>query len=353
MVVALVAVTVLQHVTTDVYSLTPGVAQPVAPLITVSGLATDPPRDNILLTDVYLTPLSAWQWLTSHLQSHVQYVTSGQLVEPGIPTSELNAQGYLERYDSKEAAEVSALRALGWTIPSTPDGAVVVGVVASSPAHSAGVHVADRVVALNGRAVTTACSLVRAMEPVRPGNTVSLALARARVSASGSITWRATRVVRLRVTRSPPNGGQVGCGGLHADRAWLGVEIEDGVHYSLPGRITINTADIGGPSAGLAMALTLVELLSSGSITGRTVVAATGTISPSGLVGDVGGVAEKTIAVERAGATLFLVPPVEVATARAAASPGLTVMGVSSLAQALLDLRERGGAPPTPLTRPR
>jgi Lon-like protease len=345
-------VTVLEHVGTGVYSLTPGDAQPVAPLIKVSGIRSDAPRDNILLTDVYLTPLSVWQWLTSHLHSNVQYVTSGQLVNPGIPTSELDAQGYLEMYDSKQAAEVSALRALGWTVPATPDGAVVIGVTAPSPAHSAGVAVADRVVALDGRAVTSGCSLVRAMAPVRAGDAVALTVAPAHIGSHGAIRWGATRRLTIDATRPPSSLGASGCPGARADRAWLGLEIEDGVHYALPGRITIDTADIGGPSAGLAMALTLVERLSSGSLTGGAVIAATGTISPTGAVGDVGGVAEKTIAVERAGARVFFVPPVEVPVARAAASPGLTVVGVSTLAQALGDLERLGGVAPTPLTSP-
>jgi Lon-like protease len=349
----LLAVTVLQHVGTDVYSLTPGVAQPVAPLIKVSGIKADAPRDNILLTDVYLTPLSAWQWLTSHLQSHVEYVTSDQLVDPGIPSSELNAQGYLEMYYSKQAAEVAALRALGWTIPATPDGAVVAGVIAPSPARAAGVKVADRIVAVDGRAVTSICTLFAAMDPVRPGDEVRVTLAPARITGAGAISWSTARVVTVRAGRLPGADTGEGCAGQGPLRAWLGVEPEDGVAFATPGRITINTSDIGGPSAGLAMALTLVERLSAGSLTGPGVVAATGTISPTGAVGDVGGVAEKTIAVERAGARVFFVPPVEVPVARAAASPGLTVIGVSSLAQALRDLERLGGRAPTPLTRPR
>jgi PDZ domain-containing protein len=72
-----------------------------------------------------------------------------------------------------------------------------------------------------------------------------------------------------------------------------------------------------------------------------------------GNVGDVGGVAEKTVAVQRAGAKYFFVPQVEVATAKAAAQPGLTIIGVTTLVQALRDLRALGGAVPHPLTPPR
>jgi PDZ domain-containing protein len=98
--------------------------------------------------------------------------------------------------------------------------------------------------------------------------------------------------------------------------------------------------------------LTIIDKLSHGSLTGHRVIAATGTIAPDGQVGDVGGVAEKTVAVQRAGATIFFVPDVEVSTARSAAGPGLRIVGVSSLHQVLTDLHRLGGASPVPLTKP-
>ena len=78
-------------------------------------------------------------------------------------------------------------------------------------------------------------------------------------------------------------------------------------------------------------------------------MAATGTISPTGQVGDVGGVREKTVAVEKAGATVFLVPPDEYATAKAKDVPSLHVYKVASLDDALSVLRHLGGrVPPAP-----
>jgi Lon-like protease len=80
------------------------------------------------------------------------------------------------------------------------------------------------------------------------------------------------------------------------------------------------------------------------------VVAATGTMDQNGNIGDVGGVAEKTVAVEREGATVFFVPSVEYKTAEAKATPQLRVYGVSTLDQVLRDLeRLGGGAPGHPL----
>jgi PDZ domain-containing protein len=112
-------------------------------------------------------------------------------------------------------------------------------------------------------------------------------------------------------------------------------------------KVTVHTADIGGPSAGLSMTLGIIDKLSGGDLTGKRIVAATGTIDPSGAVGDVGGVAEKTIAVERAGATVFLVPPEELKAAESKATPQLHVYAVSSLDEALRILKRLGGTLPT------
>ena len=72
--------------------------------------------------------------------------------------------------------------------------------------------------------------------------------------------------------------------------------------------VSIDSAGIIGPSAGLAFTLGLLEKLDPADLTGGKRIAATGTMAINGAVGDVGGVAQKTVAVRDAGAVLFLVP---------------------------------------------
>jgi PDZ domain-containing protein len=335
------------------YALTPGDATPVAPLVTIHGLPTDHQHDTIYLTDVYLTQLTAWQWLTMHFQSHVQFVPGAELVDPGVPADELNAQGYLEMNDSKQAASVAAFRSLGWTVPATASGAVITAVVAPSPARTAGLKVADEVVGVNGASVDSMCSLIGAVHDVAPKTVLHLQVKAASISASGDITWRAPHSV-LVTTEAPPSGtSSLACPRVKGpSKSFIGVELEDGVTYQLPATVSIDTANIGGPSAGLAMTLTLIDQLSHGTLTGHHVIAATGTMDPSGDVGDVGGVAEKTVAVANAGAKYFFVPEVEVSAARSAHEPELKIIGVTSLDQVLRDLRAIGGVTPTPITTP-
>jgi PDZ domain-containing protein len=141
-----------------------------------------------------------------------------------------------------------------------------------------------------------------------------------------------------------------GCGKPTKPTAYLGIDPQTQQDWHFPVRVTVHTQDIGGPSAGLAMSLGIIDKLSSGRLTGNRIIAATGTIDQYGNVGDVGGVAEKTVAVERAGATVFFVPSVELKTAESKATPQLHVYAVSNLNQVLRILKQLGGhVPTTPL----
>jgi PDZ domain-containing protein len=111
--------------------------------------------------------------------------------------------------------------------------------------------------------------------------------------------------------------------------------------------VSIDVVDIGGPSAGLAMTLGVIDTLSGGQLTGGRKVAATGTMDAQGDVGDVGGVPQKTVAVENAGASIFLVPPPEYKNAMSKDRKGLKIYAVSTLDQALQVLAANGGHVPT------
>lgn len=117
--------------------------------------------------------------------------------------------------------------------------------------------------------------------------------------------------------------------------------------YTLPFDINIEVGDIGGPSAGLALTLAILDILSDGDLTGGHAVAATGTIELDGTVGDVGGVAQKALTVRRAGAQVFFVPSDQLKEAQSEAGR-MKIYPVKTLQQALNDLAAIGGHVPAP-----
>ena len=78
--------------------------------------------------------------------------------------------------------------------------------------------------------------------------------------------------------------------------------------YDFPFHVSINSDDIGGPSAGLAWTLGIINTLAGGHLTGGRIVAATGTIRPDGTSATWAACQQKTVAVEQAGAIVFFVP---------------------------------------------
>jgi PDZ domain-containing protein len=115
------------------------------------------------------------------------------------------------------------------------------------------------------------------------------------------------------------------------------------VEYEFPFEVEIDTGDVGGPSAGLAFTLALIDDLTPGDLTGGSAVAVTGTISGDGTVGPVGGTGQKAAAVRSAGFDLFLVPTADYDDAVAHAGGDLSVVSVDSIDEALAALGEHGG----------
>ncbi|MFD3313764.1 S16 family serine protease [Streptomyces sp. NPDC058694] len=118
-------------------------------------------------------------------------------------------------------------------------------------------------------------------------------------------------------------------------------------------KVSLKLADVGGPSAGLLFSLGIVDKLdgdgSGGDLTGGRTIAGTGTIDADGKVGAVGGVALKTQAARRDGATVFLVPKAECSDAKTDLPKGLRLIPVTTLKGAITALvaleKDQGGVP--------
>jgi len=147
------------------------------------------------------------------------------------------------------------------------------------------------------------------------------------------------RVVEVALMESPSEPGRV----------IIGFNPRDTRTVQLPVEIDIDTDSIGGPSAGLAFTLALIDALTPGELSPPGGVAVTGTMSGDGEVGPIGALVQKAVAVRRSGAELFLVPSAQsvndLAAARSAAGPGVEIVPVATLEEAVAALAARGGTP--------
>ncbi len=111
----------------------------------------------------------------------------------------------------------------------------------------------------------------------------------------------------------------------------------------LPFDVGFTTEDVGGPSAGLAFTLTVLDVLTEGDLTGGANVVVTGTIDRVGNVGRVGGLHQKSFAALDDDAEVFIVPEGNFEEARAAVDQDLRIEAVSTLEEALEIIAEFGG----------
>jgi Lon-like protease len=329
-----VAIAIASRVNLNYYAIQPGMAQSVQQFITVPADRSHPVHHPVLLTDVLESRVTALSYLFFKLQSDTDLYQVSQIVGP-LPPSQLIAEGNLEMSQAEAAAKTAALTRLGYHVTASAAGAVIFGTFAGTPAAST-LQVGDVITAVDGTPVTSAKDLTQVLDHYHSGQAITMSV---RLGGNGPprpvpVTLRATRV-------------DLGFGQYATLN--LGIEPEDQVDYRYPIPVNINVTNIGGPSAGLAMTLGVMDALTDGSITGGHRVAATGTIAADGDVGAVGGVPQKTVAVENAGASIFLVPKGDQNYQQALSKdrPGLKVYAVTTLNQALDVLAAHGGHIPS------
>jgi Lon-like protease len=130
------------------------------------------------------------------------------------------------------------------------------------------------------------------------------------------------------------------------DYGFLGIGVRDAPWA--PFSIDFNLANVGGPSAGLMFSLAVVDKLTTGDLNDGKFVAGTGTITPDGEVGSIGGITHKMMAARDAGATIFLVPADNCDEAKSDPQDGLELVRVENLTGAVDALKtlSAGGEPP-------
>jgi PDZ domain-containing protein len=148
---------------------------------------------------------------------------------------------------------------------------------------------ADTILEVDGMPITTIEDLTAALDGAEPGDVVEMMIDRAR---EGTLT------VEVELSSDPTD----------PDRTIVGFVPFDTRTVDLPFDVSIDTAAVGGPSAGAAFTLALIDELTAGDLTGGRDIAVTGTIRLDGSIGPIGGLEQKVSAVHQHGVQVFLIP---------------------------------------------
>lgn len=323
-------------------TIAPGEALSLPPRITVNGAQSYPDgRGDIRLLFVReANHVNFWQYLRARLDSDIDLARDADVNPGNLTGAQLNAQGLEQMAQAKIAATVVAMQAAGYKVKPAP-GLRVNDLSPGMPAIDA-LQWGDVIFTADGKKLDDATQLSAAIDKHKVGDTVSLDVER-----GGK---RMTIPVKVAEFPQPP-------GSTTPPRKGIGVELVP--RYTFPFSVNVDTTGIGGPSAGLAMALAITDSLTPGDLTGGTRVAVTGTIDPAGNVGEIGGIEQKAVAARAAGVKLFLVPQcstddpksaleqcrADLDRARKRVGSKVQVVPVATFEQALQALQKAGGTP--------
>jgi Lon-like protease len=314
--VLLLVAAVLYLAPSDDYILLPENAKQLEPLVQVEGEKPDRNGGGIYYVAVDVRKASLLEKAFPGIHEGSTLIPAHEFNPTGEDDRTRRREDLRDMAQSQKFAAAVALRQLGYKVQVRNRGVLIEAVAADFPA-TGKLQAGDVVVALDGKPVRSVADLRRLMAPKKPGDEVRLTITR-----DGE-----TSEVTLKTVANPKDPKQ----------AFLGVVISDDAEVEkLPVGVKINLGNVGGPSAGLAFALDLVDELGRDVDHGNR-VAATGEIELDGSIRPVGGIKQKTIGARRSGMDLFLVPGENAAEARRYAD-GLRIIPVDSFQQALREL---------------
>ncbi|MGZ4334269.1 MAG: YlbL family protein [Gaiellaceae bacterium] len=301
-------------VPSDSYLFLPDTARPVAPLVQVQGGKDPTGPGGVYYDAVIVRRARLFEQLFHFVHKGETLVPASSVNPPGVSDRQTRAENLREMARSQDIAGAVALRYLGYDVKLESEGALVDDVLAGSPAAKAGIQPTETIVSVNGKPVRNPGDLRRLLSTHKPGDTVRLGVRNA----------ERLRTVSVKTAADPAN----------PRRPVIGVFVLQATHAKLPIPVRIDAGSIGGPSAGLAFALDVLEELGH-DVTRGYRVAATGQIEPDGSVLPIGGVKQKTIGVRRAGVDVFLVPAGDNAKEARKYAGSVRVIPVESFRQAL------------------
>jgi PDZ domain-containing protein len=329
------------------YALTPASADPVNDRIVFGELPEGVERFGAANDFHFVTVTSPNQsvlsWFVGRNEPAIDFLTEEDKFGVRTPSQRREFNLQMMRTAEQEAQYV-ALTTLGFDVEITPGEVIVQDVLCKTPGDAGEcdewfpsdeqIDPADRILEAEGVTLDSVEDLSAVLADKQPGDTIDL-----RIDRPGD----GEQDVTVELSASPED----------PERTIIGFIPFDTRAITLPFEVDIQTDDIGGPSAGLAFTLAMIDELSPGDLTGPQDVAVTGTIGLDGTVGAIGGLTQKVSAVHQNGMSVFLVPasqgelddPERMQRLVDAGRGEVEIIPVATLDEALAALEDLGGDP--------
>ena len=269
-----------------------------------------PPDGELLMLTVVSQDVNVFEAIIAGFDPTIDLVRRQAVRRPGESDEDYRNRVLQQMDDSNFRSISVALDYLGYDM--VPTEVVINEFVEGVPAESV-LELGDTIVAINGSAITQVADIKPLVEDFGVGDTVVMTVDRA--------GERLDLTVELAERQDEPGVAMIGI--------LLGELTES------PFPLAIQAGDIGGPSAGMMHTLAIIDTLTEGELTNGHVIAGTGTIRIDGTVGNIGGIRQKVVGAEAAGATHILVPVGNYEKALTAERRTIVIVPIATIGEAI------------------
>ena len=274
---------------------------------------------NLFQLTVRRDEASALIYLWAYVDNSFDLYPREVILPKGVTPKELSEISIQNMKTSENIAIAVALKNLNYDIDSKGDGVLVVGILDDSPVKDKLLK-GDLLTTINDEQIFSASEFIATLRKYDIGETVTIGLTRDIDGKDTEISISTELIEHIEYDNEPMVG-------------FLATTVNE--RFDFPFEIDIKTGNVGGPSAGLMMALNVYNNLIPNDITNSLIVAGTGTIEIDGSVGPVGGIRQKVIAAKRAGSELILVPTANYEEASPFSTDETAIVSVDSFEEAL------------------
>lgn len=285
------------------------------PLLAVEGATTYPTTGRLDFTTVSVdggpgVTITVYDVARAWLSDSEEVLRVDDVFPPDSSQEEVEEEGAAEMAGSQSVATATALRAMGREVEQT---VLISDVFEGGPSQGL-LEPGDVLVSVGDAEASSSDAVRAAVQRTEPGDTVPVVVLR-----EGE-----ERTVAVRTAESA-RGTVIGVG-LRLD-------------YDLPVDVSLRTGNVGGPSAGLMFSLAIYDVLTPGELTGAKEIAGTGTMEDDGTVGPIGGIRQKLVGAQAAGADFFLAPADNCSDVAGHVPDGLRVVRVATFDEGLAAVR--------------
>lgn len=265
----------------------PGMAKELEPIVEVEDGYDE--KGSFMLTTVRMGRANIYSYLMAKISKYQELYTLDEIKGDDETDEEYNVRQLYLMDSSKWAAIEVAYKKANIPVDVRYKGVYVLNVVPDMPAEGK-LQPADRIFKVDGIEFTSSEQFMNYISSKKVGDLVVLTYNRKNEINEVSLT--------VSEFKQEENKGKVG----------MGIGLVDDKELIVQPEVKVQSDEIGGPSAGFMFSLEIYNQLTKEDFTKGYKVAGTGTISTDGTIGKIGGIEQKVVAADKAGAEIFFAP---------------------------------------------